>query len=75
MKHSIAIQGEYIELFRLLKLARLVETGGQAKELIRMESVTLEGSVVSELRKKIRPGNTVVMGDEIIEVTAAAVTE
>lgn len=75
MKHSIAIQGEYIELFRLLKLARLVETGGQAKELIRMESVTLEGSVVSELRKKIRPGSTVVMGEEIIEVTAAPTVE
>jgi len=71
MKHSIAIQGEYIELFRLLKLARLVETGGQAKELIRMESVTLDGSPVTELRKKIRPGNTVVFGEETIEVTAA----
>ncbi len=70
MKHSISIQGEYIELFRLLKLARIAETGGQAKELIRSETVTLWGNVVHELRKKIKPGDTVLCGEEIIEVGA-----
>lgn len=72
MQHTIAIQGEYIELFRLLKLARLVETGGQAKELIRMESVRLGGVVVHELRKKIRPGDIVSSGEDTLVVTLKA---
>lgn len=69
MQHTIAIQGEFIELFRLLKLARLVETGGQAKELIRMEAVRLGGAVVHELRKKIRPGDIVSCGEDTLVVT------
>jgi len=73
MHQVIAIQGEYIELFRLLKLARLVETGGQAKELIRMESVQVGDTLAQELRKKIRPGDKVTCGEVTLEVTAAQV--
>lgn len=59
MSTTIHIQGEYIELYRLLKLARIAETGGQGKDCIRDGRVTLNGAPVSELRKKIRPEDTV----------------
>ena len=51
---TIAITGEYIELFKLLKLARIVETGGQGKELIRDGLVLLNDSIATELRKKVK---------------------
>lgn len=70
MKYTIAIDGEFIELFRLLKLARLVETWWQAKEAIRNHQVRLWDDIVQELRKKIRPGDNVFYGDDEIEVTA-----
>ena len=68
---QISIHTEYIELFALLKLAGLAETGGQGKEIIRAGVVLLDGIVATELRKKVRPGSIVQVQDQTIEVVAS----
>jgi ribosome-associated protein len=56
---EFTITGEYIELFRLLKAARLCGTGGEAKAVIDQGLVTVDGKVETRLRRKVFPGMTV----------------
>ncbi|WP_282295204.1 RNA-binding S4 domain-containing protein [Stenotrophomonas sp. PS02289] len=65
------LDGEYVELKQLLKLADLVTSGGEAKMLIGDGQVLVDGQV--ELRKacKIRAGQQVQFGDSVIHVLAA----
>lgn len=51
--------GEVIDLQDFLKLAGLVETGGEAKFLIQTGEVHLNGEVETRRRKKIRRGDRV----------------
>lgn len=66
------LEGEYVELKQLLKLADLVTSGGEAKMVISEGQVRVDGSV--ELRKacKIRAGQLVEFNDSQIRVLAAA---
>ena len=52
------IHTKYIKLQDLLKLANLVETGGQAKERIQNGEVLVNGEVCTQRGKKLRPGDT-----------------
>lgn len=57
MKHiTIAIETEFIPAMNLLKLAGATATGGEAGNLILDRRVRLDGTVLSEKRKKVRPG-------------------
>ena len=53
------ITGDYIELDKLLKAARLCGTGGEARIVISEGLVTVDGETELRLRRKIRPGMTV----------------
>lgn len=66
-----ALEGEYVELNQLLKLAGLCASGGEGKHLVASGEVRVDGAV--ELRKtaKIRAGQVVTLGRERIEVRAA----
>lgn len=56
---------EYIELQQVLKVARFVETGGEAKQLIQGGEVMVNGVVETRRRRKIYPGDVVeVEGEE-----------
>ncbi|MGH2541615.1 MAG: RNA-binding S4 domain-containing protein [Ardenticatenaceae bacterium] len=58
-------QQEYIELQQALKLARVVESGGQAKTLIQAGEVKVNGVVETRRRRKLYPGDVVeVAGQE-----------
>ena len=57
---TITITTEYIRLQDLLKLANLVETGGEAKQMIQGGQVLVNGEVCTMRGKKIRPGDDVV---------------
>jgi ribosome-associated protein len=61
------IEGEYIELYKLLKLLDLVDSGGQAKLLIAEGHVYRNGEVETRKRAKIEPGETIQIADLIIE--------
>ena len=55
----ITITTEFIRLQDLLKLANLVETGGEAKERIQEGEAMVNGEICTQRGKKLRPGDTV----------------
>ena len=56
---NIEIYTEYIKLDSFMKLASMVMTGGEAKELILSGKVLVNGEVCTMRGKKLRPGDTV----------------
>ena len=68
---TITITTEYIKLQDLLKLAGVVYTGGEAKVLIQEGAVTVNGEVCIQRGKKLRPGDTVRLGDAALTVQYA----
>ena len=62
------LDGDYVELNQLLKLAGIVDSGGAGKQLVATGAVRVDGAV--ELRKtcKIRAGQCVQVGDAEIVV-------
>ena len=63
-KIAIEIDTEFIPAAALLKLAGVVESGGQASYEIEQGHVARDGIVLKEKRKKVRPGSTVVLNHE-----------
>ena len=56
---KIPIKDEYIELCKLLKMANLVMSGGEGKEVVAQKMVTVDGELETRKRCKIRAGQTV----------------
>ncbi len=57
----------YITLAQLLKMARLVESGGEAKHRARRGDITVNGEAEARPGRKLHAGDTVVVdGDELI---------
>lgn len=68
---TISIQTEYIKLQDLLKLARLVSSGGEAKIVIQDGQVSVNGEICTMRGKKLHPGDQVTYGRKTIQVAAA----
>jgi ribosome-associated protein len=68
---EIPIKDEHIELCKLLKLANLVMSGGEGKEVVAQEMVTVNGQLETRKRCKIRAGQTVEFAGETIQVISA----
>jgi ribosome-associated protein len=68
MTKEFALEGhEFIELNKLLKLLRLVNSGGEANQLITDGEVMVNGAVELQKRKKLRPGDKIMFhGEEIL---------
>ena len=62
-KMTIEIDTDFIPAVSLLKLAGVVESGGQASYEIEQGHVTMDGIILKEKRKKVRPGSTVVLNN------------
>lgn len=58
---EIKIDTEYIKLDQFLKLAGIVQTGGQAKMIISEENILVNGEVCIKRGKKLRK-------DDIVEI-------
>ena len=69
MTHEVSVRPPFIRLDALLKLCNLVQSGGEAKTLIQEGQVCLNGAICTERSKKIRAGDVVIMGDELIRVS------
>ena len=67
---TIAIHTETIRLDAFLKLTGLVDTGAQAKLLIQEGRVLVNGEVCPQRGKKLRPGDTVALGESRFQVAA-----
>lgn len=65
---TYTLENETIELYKLIKLLDLVDTGGQAKLLIENGHVYRNGVVEERKRAKITKGEKIVIGDVTIEV-------
>ncbi len=60
----------HIELFKLLKVMGIAESGAHAKMLIEEGSVKRNGEVETRKRAKIASGETIEACGEVIEVKA-----
>ena len=66
---TFKITDEYIELYKLLKAANLVDSGGEAKKLIELAQVRRNGEIETRKRAKILVGEKIQIADVEIEVT------
>lgn len=62
------LEDDYIELFKLLKVTGIAESGAQAKALIEEGAAMRNGEIELRKRAKIIVGETIVVGDERIEI-------
>ena len=61
----------YIELYKLIKVLDLVDSGGEAKQLIEHGVVVRNGEVETRKRAKIVAGDVITIGEEVtIEVVS-----
>jgi len=67
---EFCIDGEFIQLDKLLKAAGLVGTGGEAKLLIQDGHVLVDGEAELRRGRKIRPGQSVELDGQRIDVTS-----
>ena len=65
---EVEISGEFIELFKLLKLDGMASSGGEAKAVIADGLVLVNGEVETRKRKQIFSGDIVKFGNEEISV-------
>jgi ribosome-associated protein len=70
---DVAVSGEFIGLGQLLQLAGVVDTGGEAKNLIGTLVVTVNGEPEGRRGRKLRPGDVVELPEtEALRVVADA---
>jgi len=65
---TYTLTDEHIELYKLLKILDLVDTGGQAKVIIENEHVYRNGELETRKRAKIRKGEQIQVGDIVINI-------
>jgi ribosome-associated protein len=70
MALTFAVRGEYIQLDQLLKATGLCDSGGAAHAAIAEGRVTVDATVDTRKRAKIRPGQVVGFAGETVELVA-----
>lgn len=70
MSSEVPIRGQTIRLGQLLKLAGIVDSGAQARELLATERVLVNGEPESRRGRQLHPGDEVEAGDQTLRVTA-----
>lgn len=66
MKYEL--RDEYIELFKLIKVLDLVDSGAEAKMIVSDGHVRRNGEIELRKRAKIRQGDIIEIADVTIEV-------
>jgi ribosome-associated protein len=56
-ENRLALRGEHITVAQAVKAAGLADTGGQAKYLVRLGSVSVNGAVETQPGRKLRAGD------------------
>lgn len=67
-KQQITVRDEVIRLGQFLKLAGVVETGGEAKLRIQEGEAMVNGQVETRRGRQLVPGDLVEFGGELLEV-------
>jgi len=63
---------ETIKLDQFLKLAQVVQSGGQAKQVIKAGLVMVNGEIELRRGRKLSPGDVVVVDEEELVVESSA---
>jgi ribosome-associated protein len=63
MAQEIPIQGETIRLGQLLKLAGVIDSGSEAKTLLALESVSVNGEAETRRGRQLHRGDVVRVGE------------
>lgn len=69
MSSDIHIRGDTIRLGQLLKLAGLIGSGSEAKDLLATEPVLVNGEPEKRRGRQLHAGDVVRVGDEELRVT------
>lgn len=69
---TLTLNGQYVELCQLLKLAGIASSGGEGKHIVAAGEVRVDGQPESRKTAKIRSGQKVECRDKTIMVTGAA---
>jgi ribosome-associated protein len=64
------IEGEFIQLDKLLKAAGLVGTGGEAKLLVQDGHVLVDGEVETRRGRKLRAGQSIELDGNVVHLLA-----
>src|SRR5690349_14887518 len=65
---EIPIRGEMIRLGQLLKLADLVDSGGEARDLLDYEEVLVNGERETRRGRQLHPGDVISLTDVVLEI-------
>ena len=66
---DIPIRGDTIRLGQLLKLAGVVDGGGEAKALLAEGAVQVNGEPESRRGRQLHAGDVVTLGDDAIRIS------
>jgi ribosome-associated protein len=67
---NVEIRGEMIRLGQLLKLAGVVDTGGELKQLLAEEPILVNGEPDARRGRQLHPGDVVAVRGEELRVVA-----
>ena len=70
MSIVVEVRGDHIQLDQLLKTTGLCHSGGFAHAEIEAGKVTVDGVVETRKRAKLRPGQQVGYGGEVVDLIA-----
>ena len=68
---DVTIRGDMIRLGQLLKLAGVVDSGGEAKAALLEGLVTVNGEVDVRRGRQLHDGDVVVLGEDELRIVAA----
>jgi ribosome-associated protein len=65
---DIEIRGDMIRLGQLLKLSGIADSGGEARELLTAERVTVNGEPEARRGRQLHRGDVIVVGEQSVRV-------
>jgi ribosome-associated protein len=68
VEREVQIRGEVIRLGQLLKLAGVVDAGGQAAAFLAAHPVLVNGEPEQRRGRQLRAGDEVRVGDEVLRI-------
>jgi ribosome-associated protein len=69
MEREVPIRGEMIRLGQLLKLAGVIDAGGEAAAYLATSPVRVNGEAETRRGRQLHPGDEVVAGEETLRLT------
>jgi ribosome-associated protein len=71
MPHDVEIRGDMIRLGQLLKLAGVIDGGGEAKAYLATTPVLVNGEPDARRGRQLHPGDVVRAGEEELRIVSA----